>query len=140
MQVLAMSTVRHTRQYEAMLYFYQETLGMKPVESWNEPGNRGTLLSPGERVGTAVIEVIELGEEAVPGIKPINVVLSLEIDHVDDWHDHLVKSGVTISRGLEDAPWGHRSFGIDDPDGFRIWFYEDIRENKLREDTGPDNK
>jgi uncharacterized glyoxalase superfamily protein PhnB len=127
MKVLAMSTVRHTRNYEAMFHFYQETLAMKPVQSWNEPGNRGTLLSPGERVGTAVIEVIELGEEAVPGIKPINVVLSIEIDHVDDWHDQLVKAGVTITRGLEDAPWGHRSFGIDDPDGFRIWFYEDIR-------------
>ncbi len=127
MKVLAMSTVRHTRNYEAMLRFYQETLAMKPVQSWNEPGNRGTLLSPGERVGTAVIEVIELGEEAAPGIKPINVVLSIEIDHVDDWHDQLVKAGVTIARGLEDAPWGHRSFGIDDPDGFRIWFYEDIR-------------
>jgi uncharacterized glyoxalase superfamily protein PhnB len=127
MKVLAMSTVRHTRHYEAMLHFYQETLAMKPVQSWNEPGNRGTLLSPGERVGTAVIEVIELGEEAVPGIKPINVVLSIEIDRVDDWHDQLVKAGVTIARGLEDAPWGHRSFGIDDPDGFRIWFYEDIR-------------
>lgn len=127
MKVLAMSTVRHTRNFEAMLRFYEETLAMKAVQAWNEPGNRGTLLSPGERVGTAVIEVIELGEEAVPGVKPVNVVLSIEIDHVDDWHDHLIKAGVTIARGLEDAPWGHRSFGIDDPDGFRIWFYEDIR-------------
>jgi hypothetical protein len=33
---------------------------------------------------------------------------------------------VTIARGLEDAPWGHRSFGIDDPDGFRIWYYQDL--------------
>ncbi len=127
MKVLAMSTVRHTRNYEAMLRFYEETLAMKAVQAWNEPGNRGTLLSPGERVGTAVIEVIELGEEAVLGGKPVNVVLSIEIDHVDDWHDHLIKAGVTIARGPEDAPWGHRSFGIDDPDGFRIWFYEDIR-------------
>ena len=127
MKVLAMSTVRHTRNFEAMVRFYEETLAMKAVQAWNEPGNRGTLLSPGERVGTAVIEVIELGEEAVPGGKPVNVVLSIEIDHVDDWHDQLIKAGVTIARGLEDAPWGHRSFGIDDPDGFRIWFYEDIR-------------
>ena len=127
MKVLAMSTVRHTRNFEAMVRFYEETLAMKAVQAWNAPGNRGTLLSPGERVGTAVIEVIELGEEAVPGGKPVNVVLSIEIDHVDDWHDHLIKAGVTIARGLEDAPWGHRSFGIDDPDGFRIWFYEDIR-------------
>lgn len=127
MNVLAMSVVRHTRNYEIMLRFYRDRLGMKVVEAWDEPDNRGTLLSPGEQVGRAVIEVIELGEEAVPGVKPINVVLSIEIDDVDGWHRQLIDAGVAIARGLEDAPWGHRSFGVEDPDGFRIWFYQDIR-------------
>jgi len=127
MNVIAMSIVRHTRNYEAMLRFYGDTLNMKAVEAWNEPGNRGTLFSPGEKVGSAVIEVIELGEEAVPGVKPVNVVLSIEVDDVDKWHEQLLGAGVAVARELEDAPWGHRSFGIDDPDGFRIWFYQDVR-------------
>lgn len=126
MNVLALSVVRHTRNYEAMVRFYQDVLGMAFVEAWDEPGNRGTLLSPGERVGTAVIELIELGNEAKPGVKPENVVLSIEVDDVDGWRDQLAAAGVVIARGLEDASWGHRSFGIDDPDGFRIWFYQDI--------------
>jgi uncharacterized glyoxalase superfamily protein PhnB len=127
MNILALSIVRHTRNYETMVHFYREILEMEVVQSWDEPANRGTLLSPGKSVGRTVIEIIELGEEAVPGVKPVNVVLSIEVDNVDRWHDQLIKVGVTIARGLEDAPWGHRSFGIDDPDGFRIWFYEDIR-------------
>jgi uncharacterized glyoxalase superfamily protein PhnB len=73
-----------------------------------------------------VIEVIELGEEAVPGVKPVNVVLSIEVDEVDEWHDQLIKRGLTIARGLEDASWGHRGFGIDDPDGFRVSYYQDM--------------
>jgi uncharacterized glyoxalase superfamily protein PhnB len=36
--------------------------------------------------------------------------------------------GVRIARGLEDAPWGHRSFRVDDPAGFRIWYYQDMNE------------
>jgi uncharacterized glyoxalase superfamily protein PhnB len=127
MNVIGMSIVRHTRNYEAMLRFYGNDLGMKVVEAWDEPGNRGTLFSPGEKVGSAVIEVIELGEEAVPGVKPVNVALSIEVDDIDKWHGQLLRTGVTIARGLEDAPWEHRSFGVDDPDGFRIWFYQDIR-------------
>ncbi len=130
MNALAMSTVRHTRNYEVMLHFYKEILGMKPVLSWDEPANRGTLLAPGGQVANAVIEVIELGEEAAPGVKPINVVISIEVAQVDDWHDRLVGLGVTVARGLEDASWGHRSFGVDDPDGFRLWFYEDIRKKQ----------
>jgi uncharacterized glyoxalase superfamily protein PhnB len=128
MKVLLMSIVRHTRNYEAMLRFYGGILGMEPVEAWDEPGNRGTLLSPGGRVSNAVIEILELGQEAAVGVKPINVVLSIEVEGVDGWHDQLVAAGVEIARRLEDAPWGHRSFGIDDPDGFRLWFYQDIRD------------
>lgn len=126
MNLIGMSVVRHTRNYEAMCRFYGDSLGMNVVEAWNEPDNRGTLFSPGEKVGSAVIEILELGEEAVPGVKPVNVALSLEIDNVDSWHEQLLGIGIPIARGLEDAPWGHRSFGVDDPDGFRIWFYQDV--------------
>lgn len=35
-------------------------------------------------------------------------------------------SGARIARGLEDTPWGHRSFGLDDPGGLRIWIVEDL--------------
>jgi uncharacterized glyoxalase superfamily protein PhnB len=126
MNVLSLSIVRHTRNYKAMLNFYQHSLGMRPVESWDEPNNRGTLLSPGGKVRSTVIEILELGEEAVIGLKPVNVVLSIEVEDVNHWHTQLVQAGVEIARGLEDAPWGHRSFGVDDPDGFRIWFYQDM--------------
>ena len=131
MNVIGMSFVRHTRNYDSMCRFYGDTLAMKAVETWDEPANRGTLFSPGEKVGSAVIEVIELGEETVPGVKPVNVALSIEVDDVDKWHNQLLSTGVTIARGLEDAPWGHRSFGVDDPDGFRLWFYQDIRASRI---------
>ena len=125
-EIFQVSIVRHTKNYEAMVQFYRDGLGMGITQSWEEPGNRGTLLSFGGKTTNSVIEVIELGDEAVPGVKPINVVLSIEVSAVDEWHDRLMDRGVAIARGLEDAAWGHRSFGIDDPDGFRIWYYQDM--------------
>ncbi|MCI0553997.1 MAG: VOC family protein [Anaerolineae bacterium] len=104
--------------------FYRDQLGMSITQAWDEPGNRGTLLSFG---GKASNTVIELGDEAVPGVKPINVVLSIEVGLVDEWYDQLTAHGVIIARRLEDAPWGHRSFGIDDPDGFRIMVFSRLR-------------
>ena len=126
MNALQVSIVRHTKNYEAMLEFYRDGLGMKVTEEWNEPENRGTLLAFGEKAGNSVIEVIDLKNEAVPDIKPVNVVLSVEVEDADSLHDELIMRGISIARGLEDASWGHRSFGIDDPDGFRIWFYHDL--------------
>ena len=125
-EVFLVSIVRHTKNYEPMVVFYRDQLGMSISQEWNQPANRGTLLSFGGKAPDTVIEVLELGEAAVPGVKPVNVVLSIEVSAVDEWHNKLIASGVTIARGLENAPWGHRSFGIDDPDGLRIWYYQDL--------------
>jgi uncharacterized glyoxalase superfamily protein PhnB len=126
MNALQVSIVRHTKNYEAMLEFYRDGLGLQITEEWDEPDDRGTLLAFDGKAGSTVIEVIDLEDEAVPGVKPINVALSIQVEDADSLHDELIKRGISIARGLEDAPWGHRSFGIDDPDGFRIWFYHDM--------------
>ena len=126
MNTLQVSIARHTKNYEAMVAFYRDGLGVKVTEEWNKPDNRGTLLALGGKAVSTVIEVIDLENNAVPGVKPVNVALSIEVDDVDTWHNELIKRDISIARGLEDAPWGHRSFGIDDPDGFRIWFYQDM--------------
>ena len=131
-KISQVSIVRHTKNYDAMLKFYRDDLGMQIIQAWEHPANRGTLLSFGGKAENTVIEVLELGEEAVPGGKPVNLVLSIEVAAADTWHDELVKRGVKIARGLEDAPWGHRSFGIDDPDGLRIWYYQDLNQKQIK--------
>jgi len=96
---------------------------MNVTLSWDEPDNRGTLLAFGSKTDNTVVEVIELGNEAVRGVQPVNLALSIEVDNVDAWHNKLLRQNITIARKLEDAPWGHRSFGINNPDGFHIWYY-----------------
>jgi hypothetical protein len=80
------SIVRHTHNYDAMLGFYRDSLGMDIKQAWNEPNNRGTVLWFDETKSNAAIEVVELWQEAVPGGKPVNLVLSIEIDKVDEWN------------------------------------------------------
>lgn len=127
-KIVRVSIVRQTKNYASMVRFYRDGLQMKIIQAWDHPGNRGTLLSVGGESAKTVVEVIQLGDEAVPGVKPVNIALSIEVDKVDAWHEELIRRGIPIARGLEDAPWGHRSFGVDDPDGFRIWYYQDIRQ------------
>lgn len=113
-----------------MVAFYRDSLGMQVTDTCDESGNRGTLFDFAGKADSTVIEVIELGDEAIPGVKPVNIALSIEVDNANTWHDRLSARGILIARVLEDAPWGRRSFGIVDPDGLRICYYHDMNKNQ----------
>ncbi len=119
---------RHTTQFETMLAFYRDHIGLNVIESWDEPGNQGAILAlPGD-VEQAHIEVIHLGHVAKPDTLPANMALNLYVDDATAWRDTLAEAGIPIARDLKDVPWGLRSFGVDDPEGLRIWFQQQLAE------------
>jgi catechol 2,3-dioxygenase-like lactoylglutathione lyase family enzyme len=128
MRIGTLTVLRHTLNFDAMCRFYGGALGMAVVDSWDRPDSRGSVFAPQGAVANTTIEVLELGDVCVEGVAPVNVVLTLFVDDATVVHDELDRAGVGITRGLEDAPWGHRSFGIDDPDGLRIWIVEVLTE------------
>lgn len=124
MQVLAVRVVRHTRHFDKMLRFYQDVLEMRCISSWKHPDNVGGLLSPGKGMGQLAVEILDYKGRPVRRSAPSNVDLSLEVRDADAWHDRLKKQGVEIVAALEDKPWGHRAFSVEDPDGMRVTIYE----------------
>jgi uncharacterized glyoxalase superfamily protein PhnB len=126
MELRTLTVVRHTVNYESMIRFYGDTLEMTTVENWDRSDGRGSVFAPPGAVANATIEVLDAGV-CVPGVAPVNVVLSLFVDDAQAVHDRWNGAGVPIARGVEDQSWGFRSFGIDDPDGLRIWIIEDLR-------------
>ena len=124
MELRTLTVVRHTAQFEAMCRFYGELLGMSTVETWDRPDGRGAVYAPGGDVRGAHVEVLDMPGRSTTGAPPADLVLSL---FVTDVHDALVQAGAAVVRGLEETPWGHRSFGLDDPDGLRIWLVQDLR-------------
>lgn len=122
MEVTALRLVRHTRQFEAMLEFYRDTLEMRCIQRWERPDTKGALLTVGKAMGEVTIEILQT-ESGVQKGRPSNVDLLLEVKDVDAWYDRFRRQGLRIVEALEDKPWGHRSFGIQDPDGMRITLY-----------------
>lgn len=53
------------------------------------------------------------------------LIYNFKIENVDKEHDRLVKEGLAIIIPLENHPWGDRGFGIEDPNGISLYFYED---------------
>ncbi len=124
MQVLTVRVVRHTRRFDKMLHFYRDVLEMRCISSWKHPDNVGALLSPGKAAGQMVIEILNYKGRSVRRSAPSNVDLSLEVRDVNGWHDRLKKRGTAIVSTLEDKPWGHREFSVEDPDGMCVTIYQ----------------
>jgi uncharacterized glyoxalase superfamily protein PhnB len=124
MRIGTLTVLRHTVNFDTMCRFYGDALGMTVVDAWETSDSRGSVFAPVGAVSNATVEVLELGDVCVEGVAPVNVVLTLFVDDAQVTHDELRDAGVSVARGLEDTPWGHRSFGIDDPDGLRIWIVE----------------
>jgi len=102
------------------LEFYERVLGFKRLTSWDRSTGSGLVL---EASGGETLEL--LGPP--PGMtwpKPCGVELGFFVEDAQGWHEHLVACGVTITRELRREAWGDSVFGVDDPDGVRIWFGE----------------
>jgi uncharacterized glyoxalase superfamily protein PhnB len=127
MRIINLNIVRHTRNFAAMRRFYEHDLGLTVIEEWDDgPANRGAICAI---TGGGTLEVLTLDDVAQPDLKPHNLQVVIQVDDVQVWHDHLAGKGVPITRGIEEQEWGHRSFGVDDPEGLRVWFVQDLNQN-----------
>lgn len=108
--------------YTATTEFLIDVMGLAVVdvfEQWDE----GMVVAAGD----GLIEIFKSGERP-PGSGP-GAWLAFEVSDADAEHRRLAAAGAEIPRGPETQPWGHRSFRVFGPDGWRITIYE-IVENQ----------
>jgi phosphoribosylformimino-5-aminoimidazole carboxamide ribotide isomerase len=104
--------------FERSVDFYQRILGFRRLTGWERDSGNGAVL---EAAGGETLEL--LGPP--PGTtwpRPTGVELGFFVEDIQAWHDHLMASGIPVSRELKVEAWGDTVFGVDDPDGVRIWF------------------
>ncbi len=77
--------------------------------------------------------MIMLGRPPVPmdgtGEKggPRPVWIYVQVPDVDKYHAEVQKNGVPVIDALTTQWWGDRNFSVDDPYGYRIWFYQTVK-------------
>lgn len=72
------------------------------------------------RLGAFELALLAYDHETIPegyGARPNGVILNLEIDDVDDVHQHLIREGIEVVQPLRDEAWGQRHFIVAAPDG-----------------------
>jgi PhnB protein len=73
-------------------------------------------------------------QEKMPGTDRTDgkraVEIYVEVEDVESYHDELKKAGVRITTPLTTQWWGDRTFTIQDPYGYQLWFYQSVGEPK----------
>jgi uncharacterized glyoxalase superfamily protein PhnB len=107
---------------KATLKFYQDGLGFKKV--FDDASDSGSPVSyAGVRRGGVCLHL----QEMVPGEEPTMPLIRIRVENIEPLYNEYKAQGL-IGPGceLESKPWGSRDFGIFDPNGAALVFYEDI--------------
>ncbi len=125
--VLELRVALTTSDYQRMMRFYQEGLGLDPAALWANDGGQaaiflmgtGTLEVFDERQAEAVDE-IEAGRGGLSG----QVRFALQVPDLDSALERLLAIGATLVHAPVVTPWGHRNVRLQDPDGMQVTLFE----------------
>jgi len=66
------------------------------------------------------------GTSTTSSKRPVEIYL--EVSDVNTYHDQLAAKGIKITAPLTEQWWGDRTFTVQDPFGYQIWFYQHVGE------------
>ena len=103
--------------------FYEGMLGFRRLDSWSDDEHQSVLVEASDG------RLVELHQPNDPKAykPPSGFGMVFIVDDVDAWHSRMHGQSAKISMGLDDRPWGHRSFGLEDPDEVPVTIAQIIR-------------
>jgi methylmalonyl-CoA/ethylmalonyl-CoA epimerase len=114
--------------YDKVVSFYRDSLGLTVDGEWDREDGRGILLDAGratleifDRAEKESVDMLEAGR-VVPG----DVRLGMRIDDVDSTFHRLVVDGAPLMAHPLNAPWGHRIARLQTPHGMQLTLFSDI--------------
>jgi catechol 2,3-dioxygenase-like lactoylglutathione lyase family enzyme len=125
------SPVRETRialtvqDYDAVLSFYRDALGLPVLESWDGPSGRGAVMD----AGRATIEVLSVEQAELVerieagGAAPDPVRLALEVEDSEATARALVNVGAEAVAEPVTTPWSHRNVRVRAPHGLQLTLF-----------------
>jgi methylmalonyl-CoA/ethylmalonyl-CoA epimerase len=125
--VLQLRIAITTSDYERLVKFYCDGLGIEPAAIWNNDGGNALMLE----MGKATLEVFdESHAEAVDQLEAGQRVsgtirLALQVPDVQSAMERLLASGATLVHSPVLTPWGDYNARLQDPDGMQITLFQE---------------
>jgi catechol 2,3-dioxygenase-like lactoylglutathione lyase family enzyme len=124
--VLELRVALTTSQYERLVQFYCDGLGLEPAQLWTNDEDRAVILD----MGRATLEIFDEGhaqiiDEIEAGRRVSGAIrFALQVPDLDAALERVLAHGATLVHPPIVTPWGHRNVRLQDPDGMQITLFQ----------------
>jgi len=129
--VFEMRIALTTNDYERLIKFYCDGLGIEPAAVWNNDGGRALMLN----MGTATLELFderqaEVIDQLEAGKRVSGPVrFALQVPDLQSAMERLLAHGATLVHPPVTTPWGDINVRLQDPDGMQITLFQSSDKN-----------
>ena len=124
--VLELRVALTTRDYERLVKFYCDGLGIEPAAIWNNDGGKALMLNMGNATleifderQAEVIDQLEAGKRVSGQIR-----FALQVPDLKAAMERLLANGATLVHPPVTTPWGDVNVRLQDPDGMQITLFQ----------------
>ena len=124
--VLELRVALTTREYERLVKFYCDGLGIEPAAIWNNDGGRALILDMGkatlelfDEAQAEAIDKIEAGQRISGQIR-----FALQVPDLKAAMERLLAHGATLVHAPITTPWDDYNVRLQDPDGMQITLFQ----------------
>jgi lactoylglutathione lyase len=117
-----------TSDYERLIKFYCDGLGIEPAQLWNNGQGRALILDMGkatleifDEIQAQTIDQIEAGKRVSGQIR-----FAIQVPDVEAAVERLLAHGATLVHPPILTPWGDYNVRLQDPDGMQITLFQRI--------------
>jgi catechol 2,3-dioxygenase-like lactoylglutathione lyase family enzyme len=124
--ILELRVALTTADYEHLVRFYREGLGLEPAHLWTNDQGQALIFAMGrgtleifDEGHAAAVDRIEAGRRTSGQIR-----FALEVPDLQAALDRLRAWGATVVHPPIVTPWGHHNVRVQDPDGMQITLFQ----------------
>ena len=130
--VLELRVALTTHEYERLVRFYCDGLGIEPAAIWNNDGGHALILEMGkatlelfDETQAQVIDQLEVGQRVSGQIR-----FALQVPDLNAAMERLLAHGATLVHPPVKTPWGDYNVRLQDPDGLQVTLFQTMGQNK----------
>ena len=124
--ILELRVALTTADYERLVKFYCDGLGIEPAAIWNNEGGKALILDMGKATlelfderQAEVIDQLEAGRRVSGQIR-----FALQVPDLKAAMERLLAHGATLVHPPIITPWGDYNVRLQDPDGMQITLFQ----------------
>ena len=124
--ILELRVALTTNDYERLVKFYCDGLGIEPAAIWNNDGGQALVLD----MGHATLEIFDEAQaqlvDQIEAAKRISgqVRFALQVPDLKAAMERMLAHGATLVHPPVVTPWGDTNVRLQNPDGMQITLFQ----------------